>query len=378
MAQIIGKRNAGGVETVIHNYYRFLDHSRYQFDFFIDSDGDCKLPREFTDMGARYFVIPPYQSTLSHIVSLIRCFKKNTYSIVHSNMNTLSVLSLFAAWIAGVPVRICHNHSTAGKGETKKNIMKYLLRPFAKLFATHCWACSRASGQWLFGKKAMERGIVTVIHNAINIHKYAYDSEKRKTIRRRCDLEDKYVVGHVGRFCFQKNHEFLIDVFQRVHDRDPSAVLMLIGIGELQEPIIRKVHRLGLEKSVMFLGERDDVDQLYQAMDVFVLPSRYEGLPLVGVEAQTSGLPCIFSDQITPETVITPETIRLGLDQGAEVWAKAIIDCKHMKRHNALSDVKNAGFDIQTEAKKLEMLYDRLLNKPSDNNFNIEKPNTFY
>ena len=219
VAHVIGKLNAAGVEAVVNNYYRNIDHTKYQFDFIIDSDGACQPPQELIDMGARYYVVPPYQKLFQHIKALIKLFKENNYKIVHSGMNTLAPISMYCAWRAGIPVRINHNHSTAGKGEIKKNIMKYCLRPFAKCFATHYAACSRFAGEWLFGKKMVESGKVTIFNNAIDIEKFKFNEKVRTEVRNKLGIEDKFVIGHVGRFEYQKNHEFLIDVFKTLHDR---------------------------------------------------------------------------------------------------------------------------------------------------------------
>lgn len=361
IAHIIGKLNAGGVEAVVNNYYRNIDHTKYQFDFFIDSDGACQPPQELIDMGARYFVIPPYQNLFQYIKTLTKYFKENHYKIVHSNMNTLAFFSLFAAWLAHVPVRINHNHSTAAKGEAKKNVLKYALRPFATVFATHYGACSRFAGEWLFGKKLVNEGKVTIFNNAINTEKYKFDPVVRNEVRTELKLNNQFVIGHVGRFCFQKNHEFLIDVFNEIYKKEMNSLLLLVGIGELQEEIQKKVHQLNLQNNVIFLGARNDVSRIYQAMDVFVLPSRYEGLPVVGVEAQTAGLPCVLSNQMTSETVMVKETKVLPLNVGAEAWASAVLANKGKIRKNVTADIKKAGFDIKTEAKKMEIYYDKVI-----------------
>ena len=361
IAHIIGKLNAAGVEAVVNNYYKNIDHDKYQFDYFIDADSTCQPPQALIDMGARYYVVPPYQKLPQYLLALTKYFKENNYRIVHSAMNTLAVFSLFAAWFANVPVRINHNHSTASKGETKRNLLKYLLRPLATLFATHYCACSSYAGEWLFGKQLVREGKVTIFNNAIRIEDYAYNSALREAMRKELHIENKFVVGHVGRFCFQKNHEFLIDVFKLVHNKDKNAILLLVGIGELQDAIKQKVLNSGLQNSVIFLGARKDVNKLYQAMDVFVLPSHYEGLPVVGVEAQAAGLPCILSDQMTDETVIIKETKVLPLNAGAAVWAETILETKNLNRRNTMEDVKKAGFDIKTEAKKMEAYYDKAI-----------------
>lgn len=368
IAQVVGKLSAGGVESVVYNYYRHIDHTKFQFDFFIDADSTCPSRQELIDMGARYFVVPPYQKLPQYIGVLTRLFRENHYSIVHSHMNTLAVFSLFAAWAAGVPVRICHNHSTAGPGETAKNIMKYLLRPFAKVFATDYCACSRYAGEWLFGRRAMERGEVTVFQNAIELDRFRFRADVRDAVREKLNLDSQFVVGHVGRFCVQKNHEFLIDIFAEVYKLREDAILLLVGDGPLMGNVKEKVHRLGLDGAVRFLGVRDDVDRLYQAMDVFALPSRYEGLPVVGVEAQTAGLPCVVSDCVSKEAQITKNIVFVPLDADIEMWSKKILDCGSICREDTVQKVRNDGFDIAAEAEMLREFYEEIL-KDMDGRF---------
>lgn len=361
VAQIIGKLSAGGVESVIYNYYRHIDRAKFQFDFYIDADSTILPNQKLIDMGARYFTIPPYQRLPQYISELTRLFRKNRYQIVHSNMNTLAVFSLFAAWRAGVPIRICHNHSTAGKGETAKNIMKYVLRPFAKVFATDYCACSEYAGKWLFGKRAMTRGMVKILNNAIELEKFRFRPNVRDDVRKELGLDSKFVVGHVGRFCVQKNHDFLLDIFAQICRQNGNAVLLLVGDGELLDTAKSKTVQLGLEDAVRFLGIRNDVARLYQAMDIFVLPSRYEGLPVVGVEAQAAGLPCIVSDCMTKETAVTENVAFLPLSAGPEVWAEKILEWEDYERADAVEEIQACGFDINFEGKKLQDFYARKL-----------------
>ena len=358
VAQIIGKLSAGGVEAVLYNYYRFIDKSKFQFDFFYDADSAVAPPPDLTGMGARFYRIPPYQQLPAYIKALEGYFRANQYAIVHSNMNTLAVFSLFAAWRAGVPVRIVHNHSTAGKGETKKNVLKYILRPFAGVFATERCACSRYAGAWMFGKKAVESGKVTIFNNAIDCAKYRYNERLRQDVRHELGVEGHFVVGHVGRFCYQKNHEFLIDLFAEVHRQEPGAVLLLVGGGELEQAVRAKVNAKGLESAVLFLGVRQDVWRLYQAMDCFVLPSRYEGLGMVGIEAQAAGLPCVFSREVPDEAAITENVRYLALDAPVSVWAKAVLASRDFVRKDTLEAIRKAGFDIEKEAGRLEGYYE--------------------
>ena len=177
----------------------------------------------------------------------IKLFKNEHYKIVHSHINTLSLFSLFAAKRAGVPIRIAHSHSTAGKGEYKKNILKYTLRPFAKVYATHYAACSRYAAEWLFGKKIVEQEKVFILNNAIDIDKFKFDEDVRKKIRKELDIENKFVIGHVGRFCYQKNQEFLINVFLEVYKKKPDAVLLLIGDGEDRKKIEKMIENLPIK-----------------------------------------------------------------------------------------------------------------------------------
>lgn len=359
IAQVIGKLSAGGVESVVCNYYRHIDHTKFQFDFFIDADSTCTPRQDLIDMGARYFAVPPYQKLPQYLSALTRLFRENRYLIVHSHMNTLAVFSLFAAWAAGVPVRICHNHSTAGRGETAKNIMKYTLRPFAKLFATDYCACSRYAGEWLFGRRAVERGKVTVFQNAIELDRFRFRPEVWGAVRKELNLEDKFVIGHIGRFCVQKNHEFLIDIFAEVYKRREDAALLLVGEGPLMGGVKEKVHRLGLDGAVRFLGVRDDVDRLYQAMDVFVLPSRYEGLGIVNIEAQAAGLPCVVSDCVPREAAATENIAFLPLNAGAKVWAGRAAAARPEERRDAVGKVWSREFDITAQGKILQSFYEK-------------------
>lgn len=363
VAQIIGKLSAGGVEAVLFNYYRFIDKRKVQFDFFYDADSTVEPPPYLIDMGARFYRIPPYQHLPAYLKALYAYFRDNRYLIVHSNMNTLAVFSLFAAWRAGVPVRIVHNHSTAGKGETKKNILKYILRPFAGLFATDRCACSRYAGEWMFGKKAVASDKVTILNNAIDCTAFRYDAAARQDMRQQLGVEGHFVVGHVGRFCYQKNHEFLIELFEEIHRQESTAMLLLVGNGELMDAIKAKVHEKGLDDVILFLGVRQDVSQLYQAMDCFVLPSRYEGLGMVGIEAQAAGLPCVFSDEVPREARLTENVHYLSLSAPATAWAAAVLEARNFARKDMLESVRAAGFDIKQEAEKLEQFYHARLNK---------------
>ena len=298
VAQVMGKMMGGGVAQVVMNYCRHIDRERVQFDFLVDADSALVPRDEIESLGGRVIVIPPYQHPIAYQRELVHLFQQERWQIVHSHINALSVFPLRAAKRAGVPVRIAHSHSTSGKGEYAKNAMKAVLKRFSKTYPTHRMACSRYAGEWLFGKGTD----FEILYNAIDLSRFFFDLDVRA--RARTDLgiaEDQFVIGHVGRFMPQKNHKFLIDVFAQIARQRDEAVLLLVGSGEDKALVETWVAERGVSDRVMFLGQRSDVEKLYQAFDAFVLPSLYEGLCLVGVEAQAAGLPCFLSMGIARE-----------------------------------------------------------------------------
>ena len=359
VAQIIGKWLGGGVESVVMNYYRNIDRSEIQFDFICDEDSTNIPYDEIESLGGKVILIPPYQKVIKYHKELKRVLKEGNYKIVHSHINTLSVFSLFAAKCAGVPVRIAHSHSTTNKKEKSKNLMKQLLRQFSKVFATDYMCCSELAGRWLFGDKEYDKGNVYLLNNAIDLDKFKYDEVVRREKRKELNIDDDtLVIGNVGRFVEQKNHRFLIDIFNEVHKQNENSILLLVGQGPLMEEIKEKVKSLGIEDSVKFLGQRNDINELYQAFDVFCLPSLYEGLPVVGVEAQATGLLCVFSDDMTKETKVLDTTEFLSLNQSAEEWAHNILyDVKKYKRVDTSKEMTAKNFNIKEETKKLEEYY---------------------
>lgn len=356
--QIIGIVAGGGVEAVIMNYYEHIDRTKVQFDFIVHNDNKIDITQKVEAMGGKvYKVTLYYKNPIAFMWDIYKVIKRHHYRIVHSNMNTLSAFSLFAAWAAGAPVRILHNHSTSSPGETKRNIMKFMLRPFARLFANHYLACSRLAGEWMYGRKMMDSGKVTIVNNAIDLKKYAFNPQKRNLLRKELGLADEFVIGHVGRFMFQKNHEFLIDVFAEAYKKNPHMALLLVGDGPLRPAMEEKVRKLGLTDHVKFLGLRNNVQDFYHVMDILVLPSHYEGLPVVGVEAQANGLPCLFSTKVTKETRLTHSAQFLDLEAGASMWAEEIISIKCERNKKAGDELRQAGFEIYKEAEKLVKFY---------------------
>ena len=258
IAQIIGKWLGGGVESVVMNYYRHVDRTKIQFDFICDEDSTNIPYDEIKKLGGKIILVPPYQKVFEYQKDLIKIFKDNNYKIVHSHLNTLSVFPLRAAKKAGVPVRIAHSHSTTNKKEWKKNLLKQILRPFSKVYATDYMCCSELAGRWLFGNKEYDKGNVYLLNNAIDLDKFKYDEQLRNKKRKELNIkDDTLVIGHVGRFVEQKNHRFLIDIFNEVHKQKENSILLLVGQGPLMEEMKEKVKTLGIKDSVKFLGQRN-------------------------------------------------------------------------------------------------------------------------
>ena len=364
IAQVIGKWIGGGVEAVVMNYYKNIDRTKIQFDFICDEDSTNIPYEQIKSLGGKVIIIPPYQKIFKYHKELKKVLKDGHYKIVHSHINTLSVFSLWAAKSAEVPIRIAHSHSTTNKKEKKKNLLKQALRPFSKIFATDYMCCAELSGRWLFGDKEYDKGNVYLLNNAIDLKKFKYDEDIR--IKKRKELkinDDILVIGHIGRFVEQKNHRFLIDIFNEIHKKNNNTLLLLAGQGPLMNEIKEKVKDLKLDKNVKFLGQRNDVNELYQVYDVFLLPSLYEGLPVVGIEAQATGNLCFLSDDMTKETKVLDSTIFMSLDNTAEEWANRILKEAHnYKKHDTSDEVSKSGFNIKEEVSKLQNEYLKHIN----------------
>jgi len=362
IAQIMGKWLGGGVEAVVMNYYRHIDRNKIQFDFICDADSTDIPYEEIESLGGKVILIPPYQKAFKYHRELKKVLKEGNYKIVHSHINTLSVFSLWAARSAKIPVRIAHSHSTTNKKEKKKNIVKQVLRPFSKVFATDYFACSELAGRWLFGNKVFDKGKVYILNNAIDLDKFKYDDKIRKVKRKELGINDNtLVIGHIGRFVEQKNHRFLIDIFNEIHKKNKNSVLLLAGQGPLQEEIKEKVNTLRLKNSVKFLGQRNDANELYQAFDVFLLPSLYEGLGMVLIEAQCSGLPCLASTEVPGVAKVSNLLNFIALDEPSQEWCDIILSVPIEKRKDYSKTVSDNGYNIQIETQKLKKTYERMI-----------------
>lgn len=357
VAVVMGKMLGGGVESIVMNYYRHINRDRFQFDFLVDEDSTLIPRNEIESLGGRVFVIPPYQQVVRYQKELERLYIQEGWKIVHSHINALSVFPLRAAKKAGVPIRIAHSHSTSGKGEHAKNALKAVLKTQANRYPTKRLACSELAGDWLFGKGAP----FTVVRNAVDLSVFADDEDARKAIRSElCVANDALLIGHLGRFAEQKNHALLLEIFKEVLANAPDAVLAMAGDGPLLESTKKRAAELGIEDSVRFLGTRSDAHALYQAFDLFCLPSLYEGLPVVGVECQASGTPILVSDAVTDETKITSLLDFEPLDASPAQWAKHLLSMRSRRLSprdlEALSD-----FDVRIAAGRLENLYEQYL-----------------
>lgn len=365
VAQILGKMNGGGAEQVVMNYYRAIDRGKVQFDFFCFKSSGLVPAEEIKAMGGGLYLLCGFSRPVRYVRTLSEILKRNSYTIVHCHLSTLSFLPLFAAKKAGIPVRILHNHSTSGGArEIVRNAAKALFKPLAKLFATDRFACSELSAGWMYGKSptaelcdtAAPKKAVRVMKNAIDTKLFCFDEQKRKSLRKELHIPEKApVVLHVGRFCPQKNQQFLVDIFSEVNDK--KARLVMVGTGEDMELIKARVTAAGLSKRVIFAGQRADIERFYSAADCFVLPSNYEGLPLCGVEAQCAGLYCVFSDKVTKEVKLTDGAQFLSLKTPPRDWAFAVMACSKLRNPNGAEQTATAGYDIHEQAGELLNYY---------------------
>lgn len=358
IAHVVGKWVGGGVEAVIMNYYKNINHNNFQFDFLCDEDSTNIPYDEIEKLGGRVILIPPYQKVFKYHKELKKIFRDNNYKIVHSHINTLSVFPLFAAKRVGVKVRIAHSHSTTNKKEWRKNLLKIILRPFAKIFATNYMACTEHAGRWLFGDREYDKGNVYLLNNAIDLDKFKYSERIRKNKRKELGIsDDTFVIGHIGRFVEQKNHRFLIDIFYEFHKNHQNSLLLLIGQGPLEEEMRHKVDDLGLTSFVKFIGQRNDVNELYSAMDLFLFPSLYEGLGMVLIEAQCSGLPCIASSEVPEIAKINDNFCFIDLEKDATYWQKKVNDFTDIKLRENNNHLNYNNYDIKKEVNKLSFFY---------------------
>ena len=363
VAQIVGNAENGGVEAMVMNFYRFIDHTRLSFDFFMHGNSSIITSEEVEKYGDRIIQIPSIKNIFKYKRVLKQNFNDNNYDIIHSNINTTNFVPLGVAKKAGIKVRIAHSHSTGNNKEPIRNLIKYLLKPFSKVNATDFFACSKKAGSWLFGKKFYDAGLVKLINNGVDFKKFAYNEDLREEIRNSLGIrKENFTIGHIGRFKTQKNHVFLIKLFSELKKLNNNVVLMLIGNGKKMQRIKRMVEKQKIN-DVHFLGVVSNPQDYYNAMDCFVLPSLYEGLPVVGVEAQCNGLKAFFSTNTTREARLLDSTEYISLKIGPKEWAKKINEFISGYKKERNSGELSVDFDIKNVAKKIESYYIEFLNK---------------
>lgn len=340
----------GGIETMLMNYYRHIDRNVLQFDFLVHRDFKADFDDEIESLGGKIYRVPPMNPLkYSYWKSIINFFKSHTYETVHCHLNYKSGIVLAAAKIAKVPVRIAHAH-TASMSFGLAKLARILMKPLIPLTATNFQACSINAGEAIFNKKPF-----IVVPNAIDIEVYSFNENKRQLMRKKLGVEDRFTILHVGRFTKEKNHMFLIDIFFELLNKNPNSKLLLVGDGPLKNEIMLKTNQFP-KGTVEFLGVRNDVPDIMQAADVFVLPSLFEGLPVTMIEAQAAGLLCIKADTITDECIVTDLVKSIPVDD-YKIWVDTIMSAKDLHRTNQNEQISLNGYDIKNEAKKLTKLY---------------------
>ena len=343
-----------GITNVIMNYYRAMDKSDMQIDFVIPNVTTEELRTEIEANGSRIYVMGNrMRNPLNYINKLSEIITANEYDIVHAHGNSCTLaLEMLAAKRGGARVRIPHSHSSSCKFKVAHRLLRM---PFNRYY-THPFACSESAGKWLFKDNPF-----TVIKNGIDADKFAFNESNRNDYRQELGLNDKKVIGHIGHFTYPKNHDYIIDIFTELDKVNSNYRLLLIGDGELRYGIEEKAYRAGLSDKVIFTGKRTDVPELFCAMDLFILPSKFEGLPLTSLEAQAGGLPCILSDVITKETALTDLVDYMSIERPSNEWAKRILDTNLINRIEssriARKKLTNADFNITENAIYLKGLY---------------------
>lgn len=349
-----------GISKSVLSYFKHIDKENLKIDFIVQNQPQNWMINEIECGGSNYYILNGRnRNVLKYIIELKKIIKENKYDIVHVHgSSTILCVDLLAAKLANVKVRIAHSHNTTCSHKFINNI----LRPIFDKLVTHRFACGIDAGKWLFKNKEFY-----VISNGKEIDKFLYNETNRNIYRKKLDLGERIVIGHIGKFNNQKNHTFLIDIFSELVKLNDNYILLLIGNGIFFNEIKEKVKKLNLENNVKFLGETNEVPELLQAMDIFVFPSKHEGLPGVLLEAKLSGMPIYASDVITEEVDICDDIEFISLDEIPSVWANKIYECsendRKANREIISAKFKLAGFDIKENSKELKILYNRFLER---------------
>ena len=356
---VIGKMDRGGAETIIMNLYRYIDREKVQFDFAVHTSQKADYDDEIISLGGRIFRFPRYKiiNGFSYKKAWRQFFKqhKGEFCAVHGHIGSSAGIYLREAKRENI-FTIAHSHSCM----TGISGLLFKILAFPQRFiADYFFGCSEEAGIDRYGKRIVQNTQkYKTLNNGINAKAYIYNPQVRENYRNEFGLQDKLVVGHVGRLTYAKNHKFLIDVFKEIKKIRNDAVLVLVGRGELEEKIKKQVKDYGLEESIIFAGVREDIAEILQMFDVFVFPSNYEGLGIALVEAQAAGLPCVISDVIPSLACVTENCKKLSLRLSAAEWADQTLNMyKSSNRKNTFEAIEKSGFDIGKTAKDLEHFY---------------------
>lgn len=355
----VSKMNRGGQETFIMNVFRSIDRGQVGLDFLCTESGEGDYDKEIKKMGGSIYNLPPLENKHFKMFALLyslwielkRLSKNHDIFEIHTQHAMDAFLSSIVAKKAGFKTVIVHSHNTNTLYHRK---LHFVFRPLLQMINIKRFACGEEAGKWMFGTSKF-----LIINNGINIREFTFSQQQRNVVRRENHLENTVVIGHVGRFNKQKNQAFIIKVFQEFLKLHPKSKLLFIGAGEDKPQIEDMVKQSSLENKVEFCGARNDVNKLYQAMDLFILPSFFEGLPVVLVEAQASSLPCLVSDSVTREVEVTDRIEFLSLKEDASVWANKLNELlvKFNNRKDEILAIRKHGYDIHDVSKKLEKLY---------------------
>lgn len=355
----VGIMNRGGIENMIMQLYRNIDRSKIQFDFVVHNPQVADFDDEIRAMGGKIYYAPRY--TVTNHIQYKKWwndfFKFNKeYKIIHGHIYSVASIYLKIARKYGL-VTISHSHSTSS-GKGIKAMVQNLLQRNLRNIPDYLFSCSNASGEWLYGRDCEKRENYILLNNAIDTEKYSFNEQIREAVRLDFGLTDKFVIGHIGRFVELKNHRYLLEIFKKLLKENENSMLLLVGDGVMRKEIEDKAEELGIRDKVIMTGVRTDVNELLQAMDCFVFPSVYEGLPVTVIEAQASGLPCFISDTITDEVRVTELVKMMSINQNPERWAKEILKSSvNFKRYNTKQQIADSGYDIYTTAKWLLDFY---------------------
>jgi len=353
---IMGIMNAGGAETFLMRIYRALDKKKYQMDFLVTSKEIGFYDKEIQSMGGKIFhSVPKSKNPIKSFFNIKKTVKDEQYKkVLRISHYSLSTLDLLAAKFGGAKKLIYRSSNSNISGGPLKRILNMIFGFLPKLIPTIKIAPSTEAAEFVFGKKSIKKGNVSIIKNAIELDNFIFNQNIRLNIRKQFNIDDKLIIGHIGRFSYQKNHAFLIDIFYEISKTHPDCVLMLVGNGELEKDIKHKINNYGLDEKVIFAGIRSDIAHILMAMDVLIFPSFFEGMPNVVIEAQATGLPCLISDKITKEANITGLVNYLSIKDNPSIWAnKAISLAKNTDRNiNYKKSFQKNGYDINLEIEK--------------------------